>query len=133
MPVSWSDDLTVGVTLIDEQHKELFKAVDDLSDAMWQGQGKEAVSKLVNFLADYVVEHFGAEERLMVKNEYPLYESHRALHVKFLQDFAEFRKKFEAGEVTSELVIKVLDGTCDWLRVHIKGTDKALGKFLQEK
>jgi hemerythrin len=133
MPISWSDDLSVGVTLIDEQHKALFKAVDDLSEAMWQGQGKEAVSKLVTFLADYVVEHFGAEEKLMAKNDYPLYESHRGIHIQFLQEFAAFRTKFEAGEVTSELVIKVLDETCEWLRVHIKGTDKALGSFLQNR
>lgn len=133
MAIAWTEDLSVGITLIDEQHKALFRAVDDLSEAMWKGEGKDALSKLVTFLADYVIEHFGAEEKLMAKHDYPLYEGHRGLHIKFLQEFAEFRAKFEAGEVTTELVIKVLDETCDWLRVHIKGTDKALGKFLQDK
>jgi hemerythrin len=133
MPIEWSDDLAVGVSMIDDQHKALFTAVNNLSDAMWNGQGKEAVSKLVTFLADYVVEHFGAEEKLMAKHDYPLYENHRGQHIKFLQEFAAFKTKFEAGDVTSELVIKVLDDTCDWLRVHIKGTDKALGSFLQNR
>jgi hemerythrin len=133
MAIAWSEDLAVGVTLIDEQHKALFKAVDDLSEAMWKGEGKEAVSKLVSFLGDYVIEHFGAEEKLMAKNDYPMYEGHRVLHIKFLEEFSAFRAKFQAGEVTSDLVIKVLDETCEWLRVHIKGTDKALGAFLQDK
>jgi hemerythrin len=130
MPIDWSDDLSTNVTLIDEQHKALFRAVNDLSHAMWDGRGREEVARLVTFLDNYVVEHFGDEEKLMVQHNYPAYGEHRRQHLKFLLDFAAFKTKFEAGEVTTELVIKALDDTCDWLRVHIRGADKALGDFL---
>ncbi|MHB1162771.1 MAG: hypothetical protein ACYC3V_20925 [Chloroflexota bacterium] len=33
MPVRWTPDLSVGVTLIDDQHKELFKRVNQLLEA----------------------------------------------------------------------------------------------------
>ncbi|HMK33855.1 MAG TPA: bacteriohemerythrin [Desulfomonilaceae bacterium] len=131
MAIQWSDDLAVGYTMIDEQHKALFKAVNDLSDAMWDGKGREEVARIVAFLGDYVIEHFGAEEKLMAKHDYPQYEQHRRQHIAFLQDFSSFKTRFDAGDVTTELVIKILDQTCDWLRVHIKQVDKALGSFLQ--
>lgn len=133
MPIEWSEDLSTRVNLIDEQHKSLFKAVNELSQAMWDGRGKEEVTKLVTFLANYVVEHFGDEEKLMAPHDYPGYDEHRKQHIKFLQDFAAFKTKFESGQVTSELVVKVLDDTCDWLRGHIRGTDRALGTFLENR
>ncbi|MHB0870885.1 MAG: hypothetical protein ACYC5J_15740 [Chloroflexota bacterium] len=33
MPVQWTPDLSVGVTLIDDQHKGLFKRVNQLLEA----------------------------------------------------------------------------------------------------
>lgn len=48
-------DLTVGDSKIDEQHKQLFKAADDLAEAIFAGRGKEELEKTIDFLSEYTV------------------------------------------------------------------------------
>jgi hemerythrin len=131
MAIEWSDDLSVGSSFIDGQHKELFKAVNDLMGSMWEGKGAEQTSKTLEFLSNYVVEHFGAEERLMLEHNYPEYSQHKMQHTKFIEEFSKFKADVEAGNCGSEPAIRVLDGTCDWLRNHISRVDRRLGLFLQ--
>lgn len=132
MPIEWTSDLAVGVDEIDGQHQELFKRVNELSQAMWEGKGREESVKLMVFLGDYVVTHFSTEERLMSSKNYPEFTLHKSIHDKFVQDFGNLKKQFDSGDVTSSMVIKILDETCEWLRGHIKGVDKKLGVFLQD-
>ncbi|MDQ7784845.1 MAG: bacteriohemerythrin [Desulfomonilaceae bacterium] len=130
MPIEWNEDLKVGVEEIDEQHRELFRRVNDLAEAMWDGKGKEESGKVMDFLGDYVVTHFATEERHMSSQGYPDYAAHKRLHDRFVEDFYTLRSQFDSGEVTSSMVIRILDETCEWLKSHIKGTDKKLGSFL---
>jgi hemerythrin len=131
MAVEWTDDLSVGVSFIDEQHKELIKAVSRLTDAMWDGKGQEETGKLLAFLGDYVVTHFGAEESLMVKHQYPAYHVHKETHDRFVKEFLNTKEEFDRGAVSLSLAIKVLDETWEWLRLHIRGADKELGRFVR--
>ena len=36
--MQWTEDLTVGVEAIDNQHKELFSRINSLADAIRQGK-----------------------------------------------------------------------------------------------
>ncbi|MHB9035807.1 MAG: hemerythrin domain-containing protein, partial [Armatimonadota bacterium] len=58
MAVQWTPDLAVGVREIDDQHRELFKRVNDLLEAMSKGKGRDEIAKVVAFLGNYVVTHF---------------------------------------------------------------------------
>ncbi len=40
MPIEWTQDLAVGVKIIDEQHKEIFRRVDALLEACKAGKGE---------------------------------------------------------------------------------------------
>jgi hemerythrin len=44
----WDDVLATGVAKIDEQHKQLFAAVNSLIDAIEEGRGNEEVKKSVD-------------------------------------------------------------------------------------
>jgi hemerythrin len=44
----------------------LFKRFNDLLEATWDGHGKQAVADSLQFLGNYTVYHFRAEESLMV-------------------------------------------------------------------
>jgi len=61
----WSDDLSVKVTLIDDQHKKLIALINSLHDAMRAGEGKQVLEKTLKELADYTVYHFQTEEKYM--------------------------------------------------------------------
>lgn len=46
----WHPGLSVGIELIDEQHKELFRRADMLFEAGRKGQAKEYIGELMAFL-----------------------------------------------------------------------------------
>lgn len=133
MGVKWRDELATGVGLIDSQHKELFDKVNNLYDACAKGTGKEEVEKVIKFLGDYVVKHFGAEEEIQRKHSYPGYEIHKSQHEQFIKDFTEFKAKIERDGVSGLSVILINRVIADWLVKHIGETDKALGEYLKGK
>jgi len=73
----WTPDLSVGVAMIDEQHKMLFEKVDKLFEAGKNNQEKEYISKLLDFLDAYTKKHFSDEEKYMLSIHYPGYAAQR--------------------------------------------------------
>ncbi|ADL07248.1 bacteriohemerythrin [Thermosediminibacter oceani] len=133
MAVMWTEDLSTGVSLIDEQHKELFKRVNDLLLACSKGKGREEAVKAIDFLGEYIVMHFGAEEKYMRENDFPGYQAHKKQHDGFVAEFKEIKQRMEQNGPTVDLVVKINHFLIDWLINHIKKTDKALGAFLKNK
>ncbi len=130
MGIEWSSNLSTGVDWQDRHHKELFKRINRLLDAMSSGYGKEEVRDLFKFLDEYFVVHFEAEERAMNKYGYPGTIAHLAEHTAFIDQIAMLRKDFESGASTG-LVIKVQRQVVDWLINHIGDLDKKLGSFIK--
>ncbi|HEY9854268.1 MAG TPA: bacteriohemerythrin [Stenomitos sp.] len=130
---AWKPSLNVGFAEIDQQHQELFKAANNLVEAMGSGKGREEVEKVLNFLQDYVVNHFQTEERYMKRYDYPSYTAHKAMHDKFVQDFLAWKAKYQAEGASTRLAIALQDWCGGWLVNHISKTDQELGKFLQAR
>ncbi len=133
MPVQWTPDLSVGVNLIDDQHKELFKRVNQLLEATSQGKGKDEIGKTLQFLSDYVVTHFGTEEKAMIQHGYGGIAAHKAEHLAFLRDFGDLAKGYDSQGASTSLVLSLQRRVVDWLINHIGKSDKALGAFLKTK
>jgi len=129
----WTDVLSVGVEIIDNQHKELFRRVDSLIYVMNNGKGEDDIKEIIKFLEEYVVEHFGTEESYMIKYNYPGYSLQKEQHEAFKKDFAELKRHYEINGVTLTLIIKIQQRVCDWLLNHIGQVDKEFGEFLIEK
>ena len=72
MRVQWSDDLTTGIDKIDNQHKNLIIKVNELLQAINAGKGKRQIGSMLEFLGEYVVEHFSTEEEYMKEYNYDL-------------------------------------------------------------
>lgn len=68
MGIEWSSYLATGVDWQDSHHRELFKRINRLLDAMASGYGKEEVANLFNFLDQYFVVHFEAENEAMERH-----------------------------------------------------------------
>ena len=67
----WTEDLSVNIAEIDDQHKNLFKIIGDLSTAIQQDKNKEDLRKILESLTDYTVNHFTLEEDYFEKYDYP--------------------------------------------------------------
>ena len=126
--VSWSDKLSVGVDSIDAQHKVLVGMINELNRAMRDKQSQSAMLKIVQGLGEYVVSHFGYEEKLFAKHGYPEAEGHVEIHRQFIAKVQEFQNALASGKAT--VSIDVLQFLKDWLVEHIMGTDKQYSQFL---
>ncbi len=131
MSVEWTQDLAVGVKVIDEQHKEIFRRVDVLLDACKSGKGKAEVGEILKFLEDYVDEHFAAEEAIQVRHSYPDYATHKQEHEDFIKSVGKLNKKFEKEGPSLTMVLETNTVVVGWLVKHIKKTDMELGKYLR--
>lgn len=133
MLLTWKDDLLVGNEKIDEQHKELFDMVNRLADASKTGKSKEEIGNLINFLGNYVVEHFSAEEAIQQSNGYPDFDAHKAKHEAFIKQFLDVKAKIEAEGINIKYIIQVNQIIADWLITHVSKVDKELGIYLRSK
>jgi hemerythrin len=120
--IPWSDDLSIGIHEIDDQHKKLVGLINDLHDAMKSGQAKQALEKTLSELADYAVYHFQVEEKYMEKFRYPEYHSHKLAHAAFVKKVAAFQADYKSGKLG--LSLELMHFLRDWLTTHIKGTDR---------
>jgi hemerythrin len=133
MSIEWTRALATGVTVVDEQHKEIFKRVNRLSEACSAGKGREEVLNLLLFLGDYVKEHFAAEEKLQVRYGYPGYAQHKSQHTRFIADISRLATAFKTEGATLSLVIMTNKTLTAWLVQHISKTDMELADFLKEQ
>jgi hemerythrin len=131
MALTWTPDLSVGIEMIDKQHQELFKRVNDLLAASGQGKGKDEIGNVVKFLESYVVFHFGAEERYMAQQAYPALAAQKQEHAKFLKDFAALKGEWQAQGASASVVMRMHTWLGDWLRNHIGKVDKAVGAYMK--
>jgi hemerythrin len=133
MAIEWTEDLTTGINEIDTQHKELFKRINRLLDACYQGKGKEEIDDLIRFLSDYVVDHFGTEESLMDRYDYPESRPHRSQHEDFQKRFSDLKRELQTSGERLVAVIGTNQLLGDWWINHIGKVDKTLGAFLKTK
>lgn len=134
MALIWSDVLASGSSEIDTQHKELFQRINSLLGAMEKGGvGREEVSKVIQYLSEYVVFHFGTEEKYMDHYKYSNTSAHKAQHAQFVKVFQRLKDRMLREGITPPLQQEARELVVDWLVNHIKFSDRALGTFLKLK
>lgn len=133
MAVKWSSDLELGIEEIDVQHKNLITQVDKLLEACNQRQGKEAIEPTLNFLSQYVGEHFSDEEKVQTEWGYPGFNDHQKIHQKFIKDFSEVKEEFEKKGPSLTVTLALNRLLVDWLVNHIKKEDKKVAQHIKSK
>ena len=122
----WSDQLELGIPLIDEQHKRFF----DLA-ASFTGSGDEVrVMKTLATLSDYIRSHLREEEALMAAAKYPGLEEHCRLHADFrrmLADLLGRARQMSLDEIAEE-VKYLING---WFYQHIVTVDFDYAPYLE--
>lgn len=131
MALTWDRSLETGIAAIDLQHQELYRAINELLQAMLDSRGAEEVVRLMDFLKSYVVKHFGMEEELMRLHRYPDAAAHVAEHQRFVKDFQALEAELAKSGPSTLLAIQVNRRVCTWLREHIAVVDSRLGAFLR--
>lgn len=132
--MQWTEDLSIGVDLIDNEHKELFNKINHLVTAIKGATCKYTIDGTIKFLEDYAALHFTDEERCMEEAGYAELPAHRGHHAHFLKALAELRRQAALPRVPGasyELSVTTNQVVVDWIVDHIMKVDKRFGEYLQ--
>lgn len=122
MPISWSQEMSVGVKEIDEQHKVFVGILSNLHDLMFKGATEPEMSLLIKQLESYTTFHFATEERYFDKFDYEFAAEHKKEHRDLEAQVVKFKEKLK-NEGTAVLV-ELLDFLENWLVGHLEIQDK---------
>ena len=125
--VDWSSRMETGISEIDQQHKQLVDLVNQLSEAMYTGKGRDMLDHTLASLEKYALFHFGTEERLMAMHCYSEAASHKRGHESFIDDIRRFRRRFDAGCI---FPVEIMFFLREWIIYHIMMSDRDLGQTL---
>ncbi|MFA7430095.1 MAG: bacteriohemerythrin [Rhodospirillaceae bacterium] len=123
----WSDQLSCGVAVIDDDHQVLVNQFNRLSLALAENKEAALVGGVINALLDYTAFHFERELRLMQVTEFPNADKHRAEHEALISRLNKMNQDWRTGGATGRDLLKFLGG---WLTTHILGSDRALGRHI---
>ncbi|MDB9314857.1 hemerythrin family protein [Spirulina sp. CS-785/01] len=126
MSYVWDDSLKTGIPLIDQQHKQLIDQMSLLVQALKSNQAQGEIINILDFLDQYVEQHFSYEEGCMLKYRCPAAANNKTAHQKFIKTLKEVRQEYFKTGVSLSLVLKVNKELLEWFIHHIKRIDMQL-------
>jgi hemerythrin len=121
----WDDKNSLGIKIIDDQHKRLFEIGSSLYELL-STRGEEdifdEIVEIIERLKTYTVFHFETEEDLLEKYNYEHVQSHIDKHTKFVDTLNDIDLKSLDDDQKSH-GMKLLKFIIDWIFKHIHSED----------
>jgi hemerythrin len=119
----WSDKFIIENETVDFQHQALFRVINDLIHAynLSDGSSNIIVEVAIIELIKYSNFHFGDEESLMEKINYPGIKTHKQEHQDFRDVIMHFKYQLDEGKEIERDLIEFME---TWLVKHILIEDK---------
>jgi len=123
-----------NIPLIDNQHEEYLKLVDDLFKLCERPHVEQATidASLKKVLA-YAVEHFDAEESLMLSTRYHDYEIHRTKHDEFRDQFDRLSAMSNEAIAPDDQLIQLTKWLVEWFCQQTQVHDRRLAGYLKKQ
>jgi hemerythrin len=121
----WRQEWDLNLKVLDEQHRMLVDAVNDLSllytKVIENPKGNSALrAKLtgrLNLLYGDIEQHFRDEEQMMLESGYPQYKSHAHAHVMLLAELKNYCNRITNRD--EELDMGTLYSLKTWFITHL--------------
>jgi hemerythrin len=128
--IEWDDRYLVGIQLIDDQHKELLRLINNFYlGCLEEDENAKTYFKLtVHGLINYIQYHFSAEEQILERIKYPDRAAHKRQHDEFVRDILEKAGNFERGRAVS--LKGFIRYVKDWMVTHITLIDKKYATYI---
>ena len=130
--VKWVDTYSMGIRIIDDQHKGLLDFVNDLFNHATGNEQDERLyfSSVIQQAVDYIKLHFSTEEKYMIATKFPGYKDHKKEHDEFTLKVISSVKDFESGK---RLVLTTFTRFLkDWVLSHIAVCDKLYSDYFKK-
>ncbi|HOX96469.1 MAG TPA: bacteriohemerythrin [Candidatus Woesebacteria bacterium] len=122
MAIYWEDKLSVGVEVIDTQHKKFIELLNELSEAITSMKTSETIEKILDGLDQYAVYHFETEEKYFKEFHFEGAEEHIREHRNFVEKLGEIKKGYNTDRL--KMSIKLVEFMTDWLINHLEMMDR---------
>jgi len=122
MGVTWSERMSVGVPLLDSDHKILIGLINNLQRSIGDDEEYSAVGSVLQALDEYAAHHFAREEKMMEACRYPLLDQHHDIHAGFAAKVAALKARYDEDK-TGVRARECLTFLNSWLIDHICTTD----------
>ncbi len=129
--IPWLQQYEVHVPDVDHQHRELFRMLNGLLDATWDGKGQDFMKQALDFMANYTINHFATEESYMRRYGYLGYAEHKKAHDELTAEVTGFIAVCEKKGISTDLLVSVILRLGNWTKDHIRDMDQALGQFIR--
>ena len=130
--VEWDESLSIGIGIIDDQHRKLIERVNAFSAATENMDSRE-IENTISYLTGYVIQHFGAEELIMIRNGHPAFKEHRDEHSWFVKQVYDVNRVLAARPMTRAEATALRDMLVRWIFHHIRVTDHAIGEAMNQE
>jgi len=129
--VKWSDSYSMGIKVIDDQHKELINIVNDIfshaTGREWEEH--EYFKDIIKQAVDYIKNHFATEEKIMISTKYNGYEAHKKIHEEFILKVVQTAKDYETGKRLTLTNFGYF--LKDWVLSHVAVMDKKYSDYFR--
>jgi hemerythrin-like metal-binding protein len=126
--ITWSDEYSVHVKEMDDQHKVFFSKINEVLKFM---RDPKVLKKTLKELADYADYHFSLEEKYLKKFQCENFESHKELHRMYVRRINEFKDRLKDDEDIA-LPFEMIDFLENWFTNHILQVDKGYTKCMND-
>lgn len=131
----WDESMLIGVAQIDDQHRKLMEAVENLMYACKEGKDNESIRRSLNDVITLNKDHNRDEENLMERCIYPALSTHRRLHAQFKMRLDALKDEYKRTGLNVATIGKIKALLVEDFIYHISSDDKKIGEFInaQEK
>lgn len=129
-PCEFTEEYKIGVDLIDGEHKELFRIIDQVNGLVREQVGEysyEEIMKLLGQLKDYTEIHFADEEEYMASIGYKGLDAQKRAHCAFVEKIQGITLE-EIKANPQEYMQSLVEFLLGWLINHILYLDKKIVK-----
>jgi len=127
----WSNEYSVGVSLMDSHHKKLFDIINRLHGDVKNKAADSQIGVHIRELLDYTIYHFGEEEKMLTSCNYPNMSYHKGLHQQFIADLQAAKKDVDEGMAVFAAT-RVMNSSVEWLKQHILTVDKGYESLVKQ-
>ena len=127
--LTWSVAHSVGIPAMDDEHKKLYEAINELHAAVQRGEEQSLAGQLLGEVVNRTRGHFSSEEEILRATNYPELAAHCLKHQSLVDEIEELVARFENGDVVlNDQSLKFLRY---WFNEHIQNDDLSYSVWLK--
>ena len=128
--IEWNNELSIGVSHIDEDHKSIIGKINLLDDSLSEHDFFLTLHEVVCDLIKRSERHLECEEKQLLKNGYPNLQERSEYHLSYMEKLTEFALCLSSRNCGDYYKIK--DYLQNWWMNHITEEDRKTRDFFSQ-